>query len=443
MSLIDSFETDDIFNRKIVADNLTKILNKSEELRDDSFVVAIDSSWGTGKSVFIKKWINEVNTSSEELYENLKATVIYYNSWENDDSCDAFTPLAYHIYNKFESLVNEGRLETELVDKLKDTSIKVASSFARVLAKRIGIDDEIMTTLKQVIDMGKDTYNKVTSTPFFDEFKNKKAVKDEFRKLISEIPYEIKESEKLIIVIDELDRCRPTFAIETLEIIKHYFNIDNIIFVLSLDIEQLGYAIATIYGQNMDAVGYLRRFIDVIVKIPTPEKKDYIKENTILKDYLPEIVKVVTYYDMSIRDINKFLINIELFYDSINDGKFKHNAFELYIYLIAVKLKYPNEFKQLLTDGNITDEKFYSKNKVLPKKLWDDNFMFLTNGGNLLTIQEIINDSSYYKDTLNNFIDKDDLSNNSRNILLSIGKYIFEKIEMCVLDDNTQILKKK
>lgn len=63
--------------------------------------------------------------------------------------------------------------------------------------------------------------------------------------------------------IDELDRCRPTFAIELLERIKHLFDIQNIVFVLSIDKEQLEASTAAAYGSAINAPEYLRRFIDL------------------------------------------------------------------------------------------------------------------------------------------------------------------------------------
>jgi len=86
------------------------------------------------------------------------------------------------------------------------------------------------------------------------------------------------ESKKkpLIIFVDELDRCRPTYAIELLERIKHLFDIENIIFVLSLDKEQLSHSVKSVYGNDFEATGYLRRFIDIEYSLKTPDIKSYI-----------------------------------------------------------------------------------------------------------------------------------------------------------------------
>ncbi len=74
----------------------------------------------------------------------------------------------------------------------------------------------------------------------------------------------------LILFIDELDRCRPNFAIELLEKAKHFFNIDNIIFILAIDKEQLGHSIRSMYGVGMNVDGYLRRFINLDYNLPEP-----------------------------------------------------------------------------------------------------------------------------------------------------------------------------
>ena len=90
----------------------------------------------------------------------------------------------------------------------------------------------------------------------------------------------------LIIAIDELDRCRPSYAIELLEMAKHFFSVDNIVFVLAIDKSQLTHAIKAIYGSNFDTIGYLRRFIDLDFRLPAPDRTRFMKnlmDQTLLK----------------------------------------------------------------------------------------------------------------------------------------------------------------
>ena len=85
----------------------------------------------------------------------------------------------------------------------------------------------------------------------------------------------------LVFFIDELDRCRPNYAIELLERIKHVFDVNGIVFVLALDKRQIGHSIRAVYGSGLDVDGYLRRFIDLEYTLPDP---DHIAFPSLLAD---------------------------------------------------------------------------------------------------------------------------------------------------------------
>jgi len=72
----------------------------------------------------------------------------------------------------------------------------------------------------------------------------------------------------VIVFVDELDRCRPPYAIALLERIKHLFGVPGVVFVLGVDRDQLGHSIRALYGAGMDVDGYLRRFIDLAYHLP-------------------------------------------------------------------------------------------------------------------------------------------------------------------------------
>lgn len=82
-------------------------------------------------------------------------------------------------------------------------------------------------------------------------------------------------SAKVVIIIDELDRCRPTYAIELLERVKHLFDASGVVFILGIDRRQLNHSIRSLYGSEFDATGYLRRFIDLDYRLPEPQVGDY------------------------------------------------------------------------------------------------------------------------------------------------------------------------
>ena len=82
-------------------------------------------------------------------------------------------------------------------------------------------------------------------------------------------------SSQVVIFVDDLDRCRPTYAIDLLERIKHLFNVKNAVFVLSLDKQQLGVSLEAVYGQGINSNEYLRRFIDLEYMLPKTNSEKF------------------------------------------------------------------------------------------------------------------------------------------------------------------------
>lgn len=71
-----------------------------------------------------------------------------------------------------------------------------------------------------------------------------------------------------LIFIDELDRCKPDYAIRLLERIKHYFDDERITFVFSVNLTQLQWTVKGYYGSSFDATGYLEKFFDFFFTVP-------------------------------------------------------------------------------------------------------------------------------------------------------------------------------
>ena len=103
----------------------------------------------------------------------------------------------------------------------------------------------------------------------------------------------------LMVMIDELDRCRPSYAVELLEVAKHLFSVDRIVFVLAVNCDQLAHSVKALYGNDFDADGYLRRFFDVDFKLPAPERRAFIHaqlQATGIYDYFDQVAEPESYY---------------------------------------------------------------------------------------------------------------------------------------------------
>lgn len=118
----------------------------------------------------------------------------------------------------------------------------------------------------------------------------------------------VERAQKLIIFIDELDRCRPSFAIEMLERIKHYFDDERVIFVVSLNKEQLIHTITNYYGSGFDATRYLNKFFDVNINLPVMDRYqkqsiEFSEQRTERKYWLHQLAEELSdYYHLSLRD---------------------------------------------------------------------------------------------------------------------------------------------
>ena len=145
----------------------------------------------------------------------------------------------------------------------------------------------------------------------------------------------IKTKAPLIFIIDELDRCRPDYALEVIEKIKHFFSVKNLVFVLVMHKYQLECAVKSIYGNEIDAVTYLQKFINLECALPknadqhnSDYKKycDYLYLNHDLdtwkdRDELQRsMISFSEGLGLSLRDLEKCYINLILFYSSVSKG---------------------------------------------------------------------------------------------------------------------------
>jgi len=255
---------EDVLNRRESAEILTQFLKMIKE----PFVLAIDSSWGTGKTTFLKMWI--------ELLKSGNTSCIYFNAWENDFAEDPLISLLGEINIALKYLNFDDDRRPDIKAYLSD-----AKKLGSAIIKRSthGIIKHTTAGIIDTDDIKEHAFKNQQAESIKDRFDQYETDKEIYRKFKDNMELIIKElsitgkNEKikpLIFFIDELDRCRPSFAIKLLERAKHLFSIEGIIFVLALDKNQIGHSIKSFYGQGMDADGYLRRFIDVTYHLPDP-----------------------------------------------------------------------------------------------------------------------------------------------------------------------------
>lgn len=329
---------EDKLDRLPIIENLTIIL---EQLNlENGIVFGIDASWGKGKTTFINLWEEYIKQKHQDF------DIIKFNAWENDDSGSPLLSFITELDNAFP--------DTELKELILESGKKIVKKIGWIALEKMsqGILSEDICKINQKNDLIKDE-------------REKRMLKENFKKELTKLS----ENKKIIFFIDELDRCRPTYAIELLETIKHLFNIKNCIFIIAWDKSQLSHSIKTIYGNDMDSEGYLRRFIDLEYQLPEPNKVLYLKfllEKEKLNDkYYPEFYSllfgILKVYDLSLRDVDKliFYLKIQFFnYETKNlKDTYRYITSFLKGILSVIKLKNSVLYKKIR-------DKYYTNNDI-------------------------------------------------------------------------------
>lgn len=266
-NLISTYENDAI-GRNFCLHKFVELLHSIE----DEFALALQGKWGSGKTFFIKQAkmildaqnpnthnISEENKikierkwkefDSEERVKKRKQVCVYYDAWKCDNDEDPILSLIYEISKELEmnyDFKEEGdilALYASMIDAftgfnvraVRDT-IKSKESFVESIEKERKFAEKIKAFFGAVLKEG---------------------------------------GERIVVFIDELDRCKPSYAVNLLEKIKHYFTDKSITFVFSINAEELGHTIEKYYGQGFDSNRYLDRFFDLRMDIPKLHMEKY------------------------------------------------------------------------------------------------------------------------------------------------------------------------
>lgn len=278
--------TGDLFGRQAESDQLIGFLETvalRPSLREDghAYVLAVDAPYGEGKSYFLRRFAKHMA---------LTHPVAFVDAWTDDLEDEPLVALAATLEQAFSKYEDKsGELKKRMMSVINKTG-RVAKIAAGGLFKRgIGllitpgateaagaVVDEVSDATGEAIgEAVKDTIDDVSGeiakvvTPSmqkrierFNEGREAvEAMKRSLRDLVAYLGQDGVYPPPVVIVIDELDRCRPTYAIKLLEEIKHLFDVEGIVFVLGMHGNALGHSVSAAYGARFDGAAYLRRFI--------------------------------------------------------------------------------------------------------------------------------------------------------------------------------------
>ena len=257
----------DRLGRKEAVEVLTRIVSRIE----GPCVLALDAPWGYGKTTFLKMWEAWLRREPQGF-----PVVACFNAWETDFTNHPFLALSSELTNELESSVKTAPLPgfnafKRAGKKLLQVAIPAIPQLAGSLVPGGGAAVEaVLSVLSAAVSDKADTNDYLEAKEAIAEFK--KALKKMAQGLDKRL------DKPLVIMIDELDRCRPSYAVELLEVAKHLFAVDNVVFVLAVNRDELVHSVRALYGSGFDAEGYLRRFLDLDFRLPEPSREQFVQE---------------------------------------------------------------------------------------------------------------------------------------------------------------------
>lgn len=277
---------------------------------DGGLSIFLDADWGQGKTYFVRMLQLSINQTDRFNRDNI-ATIadnaspdintedflpIYFNAWENDYWTDPLSSLAVTLASHSDNVTfTADPSDSNAIAELLDLAASLTNSPFFKVAKTLN------STLR-----GKDLLEEIQLRT---QLRNK--IKDAVDALLTE------RANKLLLIIDELDRCRPDYAVRLLEELKALFELDNVVVLYAVNTRQLSKAVEGIYGAGFDGTGYLSRFYDIKINLRVISPSDYLLSKDIYEDqtYEPVVRELVKHHGFSLRGINQFL---ELCQDHFN-----------------------------------------------------------------------------------------------------------------------------
>lgn len=283
--------------------------------------IALNGEWGSGKTMFIKqiKLLMDFNNPQSHFPEELRSQIeqfrgvpcynsystVYFDAWENDKHEDPLLSLIYATVCETQESVDISNVP-EFKNMLGSIVDAVTGRNISDIFKQVQGDDPLKA-IKKSNDI------ELLIHDFLDT-------------LISE------KGNRLVIFIDELDRCRPIYAVQLLERIKHYFNDERITFVFSVNLVQLQHTIKSYYGASFDATRYVDKFFDLRIAMPVVDYNRFFeyKFPAIKSGYIYDemCIRVIQYFSFSLREIERYIqiIRIAAYNPTRSQGEPSHRS---------------------------------------------------------------------------------------------------------------------
>ena len=273
-------------------------------------VLALTGEWGSGKSVFAKQWAGELQKSEG-------APVIYFDAFANDYQNDAFFALAGEMVGALEKCgAGTEELKSKAVVAGKALLSAATNTFVHWATGGATDAKEIAAGVKNAL------------TARLESTADNSAALDNFRIELENAAKKIDKGQPLVFIVDELDRCRPDFALELLEKIKHLFSVPGVCFLVVTNLDEFKDVVRRAYGYNKKgARTYLDKFFHHVFWLP--QIKGELRQHPVYvrhlwktmnlpyggqekEDFIVWLTKLAEKYNFLLRDIDRVFANVAL-----------------------------------------------------------------------------------------------------------------------------------
>ncbi len=300
---------DDAFDRKAYAAFLTRylrgrVLGSGTSIVQKPFTMALDANWGSGKTFFIQRWSKDLRVTAADSPGH---TVVSFDAWAADYAADPLVAFMSELRSELQKAVAASDLGTQAKTKAQNALSKATKNIRQLalpvagLALKAAVRKLIGAEVDEIADaigLGASPANKGNSASGRDRVKVKDVLPEKQVDEVLDQLFKVQLSEHgkrresiqqfktelavvldtlssrqgysapLFVFIDELDRCKPIFAVGLLEAVKHIFDVPGVCVVIATNIEQLAHTVRAVYGQGFDARTYLQRFFNASYALP-------------------------------------------------------------------------------------------------------------------------------------------------------------------------------
>jgi hypothetical protein len=426
----------DLLARKDDANYLEKYLTNRYHLspeRDKGFVLAVNADWGVGKTFLLKNWADELI--------HKKYAAVYFDAWANDFTPEPLVAFIAEIDTGLQAAFKE----IPAAKKCLKSAVEVAQQFLKpagkillhaLLKQGAGLSEDTFLALSQP-DGESDSEEADTAEQLEEKEKSKEELKKELAEAFGSVLKEhsakknsisaFKEKLGLLIsalettstfqlpifiFVDELDRCRPNYAIELLEGIKHLFGVPGIYFVVGTNLAQLGESTKAVYGSGFDGTQYLKRFFDLEYALADPGTNAFAEslfKHVVFKGEVRFVTALLgeanfdegrpstifamyaKSFQLSLREQQRAMRNIEAVIATI--GKKRSIHIHYLCFLVMLQCRAMADFEQFGRSGlgGKTDEQIITTALVMNMEINDPDFdLAELNNGRKKQLSEII-----------------------------------------------------